>query len=223
MSVSIVAKIKSVSFPPYQYYRVQHPKNQIVLHHTVSPVGVDGDLAWWRQTTARIGTSIIIAHDGTPFQCFSSKYWAHHLGIKRRLLKKHHFADYKSRNVRLNQHSIGVEIDSAGGLTLRNGRWVSVFGRFLPSNRVQKYSQGFRGFYGFEKYTNKQIKTLRELLVFWRDNSYTDIPFDYHEEIWDVWDTALSGEPGLYTHVSYRPDKSDCHPQPELVRMLKSL
>lgn len=221
--MSILSKIRTVDFPTSQYYRVQHPKNQIVLHHTVSPVGVDGDLAWWRHTAVRVATCIIIAHDGTPFQCFSSKCWAHHLGVKQSLLKEHEFSDFRSRNLILNQRSIGVEIDSAGGLTLRDGRWISAFGRPLPNDRVQEYPEGFRRFYGFERYTDEQIKALRELLVFWRDERYTDIPFNYREEIWDVSDAALGGEPGLYTHVSYRPDKSDCHPQPELVEMLKSL
>lgn len=221
--MSILSKIKAVDFPDNQYYRVQHHKSQIVMHHTVSAVGVDGDLAWWRQTTARIATCIIIGHDGTPFQCFNSKYWAHHLGVKHSVLRDYGIADVRSRNLVLNQRSIGVEIDSAGGLALRDGRWISAFGRPIPSDRVQEYPNGFRGFYGFEKYTTEQIDTLRQLLIFWRDESYADIPFGYREEIWDVFPTALQGEPGLYTHVSYRPDKSDCHPQPELVEMLKSL
>ncbi len=34
---------------------------------------------------------------------------------------------------------------------------------------------------------------------------------------------ALNGYHGVFTHVSYREDKSDCHPQPELIQMLKSI
>jgi hypothetical protein len=34
---------------------------------------------------------------------------------------------------------------------------------------------------------------------------------------------ALSGTPGVWTHVSYRADKSDCHPQIELINALKEL
>jgi hypothetical protein len=223
MPVIITDKLKNVTLPANQYYGVQHPKNQIVLHHTVSAVGVEGDLAHWRQSTDRIATAIIIAHDGTPFQCFASDCWAHHLGIKQTILKDHNFSDYASRNLLLNQRSIGVEIDSAGGLTYSNGRWVSAFGRILPKERVQEYPGGFRGFFGFEKYTEEQIKTLRELLLYWSNERYGDIPLDYREDMWGVSDGALAGKPGLYSHVSYRPDKSDCHPQPELIEMLKSL
>jgi len=221
--MSIIDQIKTVDFSSKQYYRTEHPKDQIVLHHTVSAVGVDGDLAWWRQTVDRIATCIIVAHDGTPYQCFSSRHWAHHLGIKQRILKDHGFADYRARNVRLNQRSVGVEIDSAGGLTWHDGRWVSAFGRVIPKERVQEYPNGFRGFNGFEKYTDEQIKTVEELLAYWRDGRYDNIPFNYSDDIWDVHKDALAGKPGVYTHVSFRPDKSDCHPQPELVEMLKSL
>jgi len=43
--------------------------------------------------------------------------------------------------------------------------------------------------------------------------------------MWDVSQRALSGEPGIWTHVSYRqkPGKTDCHPQPELIEMLKTI
>ena len=34
---------------------------------------------------------------------------------------------------------------------------------------------------------------------------------------------ALTGKPGLWTHVNFRGDKSDCHPQPQLIEMLISL
>jgi hypothetical protein len=41
--------------------------------------------------------------------------------------------------------------------------------------------------------------------------------------MWDLNDDALNGKNGIFTHVSYRADKSDMHPQPELVEMLKGL
>jgi hypothetical protein len=33
----------------------------------------------------------------------------------------------------------------------------------------------------------------------------------------------LRGDKGIFTHVSYRKDKRDCHPQKELVEILKSI
>ena len=39
----------------------------------------------------------------------------------------------------------------------------------------------------------------------------------------DLQDSALKGQPGLWTHANVRSDKFDCHPQPELLDMIKSL
>lgn len=230
--MSIFDSLVSVQFPPHQYFRREHPKKQIVLHHTVSGGGARGDISWWLQTATRIATCVIIDRQGVIYQCFFSKHWAHHLGVKAKVFRANGFRNTSGRNLRLNQQSIGVELDSWGGLVKgQNGQWFNAVwnrtnkryepGTFKVTN-VQKYDPAFRGFLAFEKYTEAQLKTLKELLLYWKD-IYTNIPFDYRESIWDVDKDALKGVPGIYAHVSYRPDKSDCHPQPELIAMLKQL
>jgi hypothetical protein len=62
---------------------------------------------------------------------------------------------------------------------------------------------------------------VRKLLIFW--NERYGIPLDYNQDMWALSSKALSGQDGVWTHVSFREDKSDCHPQPELIEMLKSL
>ena len=213
-------EIIDVKLPEDQYYREVYDKKQIVLHHTVSGQGVDGDIRWWRSTTDRVATAIIVDWDGKIYQCFGSKYWGHHLGCK------------TANNRDLNKASIGIEIDAWGGLVRTNRQWypakwdkelkkMVANTRVAPIQNVQVYEQGFRGFYGFEKYTDAQIEAVRELLVFW--NERYKIPLDYHDDMWDISNEALAGKAGVWTHVSYRKDKSDCHPQPELIEMLKSL
>lgn len=213
-------EIITVDFPTDQYIRENQDKNQIVLHHTVSGQGVDGDIAWWRKTVDRVGTAIIVGWDGKIYQCFSSKYWAYHLGLKTK------------NNKSLNQESIGIEIDAWGGLIRTNRQWFPAKWdkelkkyvantRVAPIKNVQVYEEGFRGFNGFEKYTDAQIEAVRELLVFW--NGKYKIPLEYNEDMWGVSKKALAGKSGVWTHASYRKDKSDCHPQPELIEMLKSL
>ena len=205
---NILKKIKTVDFPSDQYVRKETKKEQIVLHHTVSSVGVKGDINWWLKDKRRIATAIIIHHDGTPYQCFSTKYWAYHLGVKGGSF--------------LDMHSIGVEIDSAGGLKKReSGGWEDIYGRYIEDSRVVEYKKGFRGYYAFEKYTGEQIETLRQLLLFWNDRY--GIPLDYNESMWDKSSIAIDGEPGIWAHVSFRSDKSDVHPQIELINMLRSL
>ena len=213
-------KIISVPLPKNQYIREAYDKKQIVLHHTVSGQGVSGDVSWWRQTTDRIGTAVIVGWDGKIYQCFGSKYWAYHLGL------------HTSNNKKLNQESIGIEIDAWGGLVRTNRQWYpakysEVLNKYVantsvaPIKNVQVYEQGYRGFYGFEKYTDAQIEAVRQLLIYWSDRY--DIPLDYNPTMFEVSNDALSGKSGVWTHVSYRSDKSDCHPQSELVEMLKSL
>jgi hypothetical protein len=58
-------------------------------------------------------------------------------------------------------------------------------------------------------------------LAYW--NEKFGIPLDYNADMWDVTNNALDGKPGIWTHNSYRTDKSDCHPQPELIKMLQTL
>lgn len=213
-------KIIQVDFPDDQYYKKQTNKKQIVLHHTVSGQGVSGDINWWRQTASRIATHIIVDWEGKIYQCYSSKYWGHHLGVK------------ASNNEILNKKSIGIEIDSWGGLIRFNklwypAKWNSKLKKFVaninvaPINNVQIYPEGFRGFYGFEKYTDDQILSVRKLLIYWHKRY--GIPIKYNSDMWDINQDALNGKEGVWTHVSYRNDKSDCHPQPELIAMLKSL
>jgi hypothetical protein len=41
--------------------------------------------------------------------------------------------------------------------------------------------------------------------------------------MWNISKNALEGKSGIYSHTSVRTDVFDCHPQPELVRMLREL
>jgi len=213
-------EIISVTLPDNQYMKEETEKKQIVLHHTVSGQGVDGDITWWRETADRIGTELIVGWDGKIYQCFASKYWAHHIGSK------------AANNKALNMASIGIEIDAWGGLMRTNrlwypAKWDATLKQNVPNTNVrpiqnvQVYPDGFKGFYGFEKYTAAQIEAVRKLLIFW--NEKYGIPLDYNEDMWKISNKALAGEAGVWTHVSFREDKSDCHPQPELIQMLKSL
>jgi len=43
------------------------------------------------------------------------------------------------------------------------------------------------------------------------------------ENVFSLSKDALSGKPGIFGHCSYRLDKSDIHPQKEMIDMLKSL
>lgn len=208
----LLDKIVFEEFPPEQYYRRKGNKKQIVLHHTVSGKGLEGDLNWWLSTTSRIATAFIIGRDGKIHQNFSSKYWAHHLGIKQSVFTEHNIS-LNANNTWLNINSIGIELDSWGGLKEEELKKVDGF--------VERYPDNYRGYEYFEQYTPKQIASLKELLIYLCEKY--EIPKDYNEDMWDVSKNALEGKAGIWSHTSYRKDKSDVHPQPSLIKTLKKL
>jgi len=225
--------IVQVKFSDNQYYREETEKKTVVLHHTVSGKGSVNVARYWESTPEEVATAIVIDWDGKIHQLFSSKFWAHHIGVRRVFLKNNGYKDYLTRNNVLNKQAIGIELNSWGGLMKApNGNWYPVkwdknSGKYIPYMRikpiqdVQTFDTPFRGFFGFEKYTDEQIESVRQLLVYW--NKRYGIPLDYNKDMWDISKNALKGKPGIWTHVSYRLDKSDCYPDERLIQMLKSL
>ena len=81
--------IIQVDFSFNQYFKEEHPKTQVYLHHTAgNPNGV-GTFAWWSSNKERVATCVAISGkssgtvDGQIVQGFSSKYWAYHLGLQK--------------------------------------------------------------------------------------------------------------------------------------------
>lgn len=222
--------IEQLPFAADKYFTEATPKTQICLHHTASGRGVSGDLNQFSKP-GKICTPIIVGSDKI-YQLHSTKYWGYHLGIKSEVFKKH---DLPYAN--LNKSCIGLEIDSWGPLKYIDGEyraWPNAFGQgnqlnssgdklkvVINEDEVVHYKDGFRGYQHYQKYSAYQIEATSKLLRYWSDTH--NIPLTYNEDMWDVSVKALEGSPGVYSHVSFRPDKSDCHPQPELIDMLKSL
>lgn len=221
-------KIQVVSFPDEQYFKEEIEKTQVVLHHTVSGDGAQGDISTWEDDPTVVGTCIIVDRAGTPWQLFSSKYWAWHLGVGSR---------------KLDSHSIGIEIDNWGWLIpgdgtkkqfgkdkngfpkmvqTEMGKYYTYYGNAVAVP-MQYYPNGFRGYNYYEKYSENQIRTVGELILYWKMKY--NIPLTYNEDMWDVSQRALEGTPGIWTHCSYSPpsQKTDCHSQPDLIEMLKTL
>lgn len=236
---SAVRLIETVPLASNRYFQSSAPyvKKQIYLHHTAGwgdPVGVIGG---WNASSSKIGTWALIAGrkihrshahtDGDVYRAFSSKHWAWHLGVS------------TANRDALNSESIGIELCSFGPLRkLSNGQFApldtNVSARF-DASQVTVYDastghpNGYRGHHYYEKYTDAQIESLKWVLAYLCD-AYC-IPKEYYGmEIFDVNQRALDQEPGIWTHTSVRGknsrghyEKYDCHPQPELIEMLKSL
>jgi N-acetyl-anhydromuramyl-L-alanine amidase AmpD len=202
---------------PIQYHATPQRKLQIIGHHTVSGPGVAGDIAWWNKNKDRVCTPYIISRDGTTHQCFDETYWAWALGTKRAQLLQ--MNSNKSR-MDLEKAAIHIELDSWGGLVKRGGHYYNGYGGRVDA-AVVDYGNDYRGFRYFEKYTDKQLAAFSKLLCY-LCTTYS-IPVDYHMDVFRLSKRALNGERGFFSHASFRPDKSDLHPQPELIQMLRNL
>jgi len=213
-----LGRIISHAFPVNKYFKQSYEKTQIVLHHTVSGEGVSGDITHWIKNKFKIGTCVIVGRRGDINQIFSSKYWAYHLGVPGSTYRKFGIP-YKRHDM----NSIGVEIDSYGGLkwNVDKKRWETVYGNPINSSNVVEYPEGYRGYYAFERYTAKQIESTRQLIVYW--SKRYNIPLHYHSNMFETNADALLGVSGIWSHTSFRLDKSDIHPQKELIEMLKGL
>lgn len=229
-----LSEIVQVDFSESQYYREETPKNQVVVHHTVSGGFAQGVIDWWNTDPQRIATHFIIQADGTIFQLYSSKYWAHHLGVKADFLKKLGFGDYGTRNTLLNKSTVAIEVCNWGGLvkaedgTFHPAKWDTTLKKYvpymkvtIPEENVQSFPKPFRDFLYFEKYSPAQILSINRMVVYLCDKF--GIPKAYNPDMWDVSKNALGSKPGVWTHVSYRADKSDMMPQPELIQMFQNL
>jgi N-acetyl-anhydromuramyl-L-alanine amidase AmpD len=164
----------------------------------------------------RVATAFIIGSKGTIVQCFSSKHWAYHLGLNQEVFTEAGVA-YKS----LDKISIGIEICNYGPLTKRNGYYYNYLGARVDYTEVEFLDKKYKGHIYWQKYTDAQIESTRQLLVY-LCNTY-NIPSTYFDSIFDIDNRALQGERGIFTHNSVRKDKSDIYPCPRMITMLKSL
>lgn len=197
--------ITRIDFPLGSYVKQKTTKNQIVLHHTVSGPGIRGDISTWVNNPNRIATHFIISRDGIINQLFDVDYFAYHIGVKNRSF--------------LDKHSIGIELDSWGPLIkdfdLEVDRFLTVYGSDskLPTEQVVRYPNDFRGYEYFEKYTEQQLSSTKWLI------NHLGFDFTVIPNPWELSQDALNGKRGIYSHTNYRLDKSDIHPQFELIEL----
>jgi len=204
-----------LTFDENQYYKATYPKTQIVLHHTVSNGSAKAVADYWESKPDRVGTPIILDKEGIMHQLFSSRFYAGHIGDVDKEMQK-----FKLPLRSCSKNSVGVELINMGGLTKKGNDLFDSYGNIFKGETVH-YPNKYRGFEYFAKYPQVQIDSLKKLILFWCE--MYSIPSTYNEDIWDVSKRALSGEPGIFCHTSFRSDKSDLAPQSEMIAMLKSL
>ena len=199
-----------------QYNHEEHPKRQIYLHHTAGGPSAVNVAKFFNSQQGKVATAFIIGAKGTIVQCFSSKHWAYHLGLKEDIFNEAGVG-YQS----LDKISIGIEICNYGPLTKRNGYYYNYLNARVDYTEVEFLATKYKGHIYWQKYTDAQIESTRQLLVYLCD-TYS-IPRTYYASIFDIDKRALQGERGIFTHNSVRKDKSDIYPCPRMITMLESL
>jgi hypothetical protein len=217
-----LTKIIQYPFKETQYIKTETKKTQIYLHHTAGRSNGVDTFKYWEGNKERVATCVTICGvtnvypDGQIIQGFSSKYWGYHLG-----LTNDSFNKFGLTYLPLDQISIGIEICNWGILKETIRGYETWTGDILPLSQVCKLDKPFKGSKYYHNYTDAQIESVRQLLVYW--NKIYQIPLTYNDDIFDLNKRALSGEPGIYTHNSVRKDKTDIYPHPKMIQMLKLL
>ena len=127
--------------------------------------------------------------------------------------------------------SIGIEICNYGPVTKTNsGKLLTYVNSELSPSQVCDLGYHFRGYQNHHKYSNKQIASLKELLLILGNKFNIDIRKGIVPllnkpggEAFELNGDALNGKQGIWSHTSVRKDKFDVHPQDELIAMLRTL
>lgn len=222
-------KIENYFLKPGQYLTGNYKNEYIILHHTAGgPDAKQVVNTWNTDSQGRVATEFIISginsstgnniNDGQIIKTFPDGCQAYHIG--------------NSGSSTMNIHSVGVEICSMGNLTFNNGVYKTYVNSICQPNQVVKLNKPFRGYTYYHKYSDKQLESLRQLLLFIANRDNIDLheglykwiktegvnkAFEFHE------DAYYGKVKGMLSHCSIRKDKFDVSPQQNLVDMILSL
>ena len=212
------------------YYPQATAKTQIVLHHTAGRSTAKQEiLNNWAKQPYSIATHYIIERENQTEHVFPDDFWSNHIGST------------DSRNTSLNKKSLSIEIEAIGYLKLRDNKWFDYTGKEIPLSEAKEpymvdsngnivpMAGGYKGFARYQSYTPSQLSSLKTILLGWK-NKY-NIPIylnkdnfkDLFPNKYSTSNNAMGGIGGIYTHNSYRTDKTDMFPQKELLELLQEI
>ena len=216
--------IEKYFLPKGEYKEGPTNKEYLFIHHTAgwhNPYRViDG---WGNDTRGTIATEFVMGgqsvkgnddnFDGKVLQCFPPEAYAWHLG--------------KNGSRHMHTHSVGIEVCNFGYLV--NGRTYAKTA-VVESQQVQ-LAAPFRGYSTWHRYSDKQIESLKQLILFIAERDNIDVRAGLVAEVkqkgaagFEFNEDAFYGRiKGMWTHTNTRTDKTDMFPQQELLDMLLSL
>lgn len=200
--------VRSFRLTDDQYHADPQSKSAVILHHTVGG-SAKGTIKYWQEDPRRIATAYLVERDGTIFEVFPPECWANHLGCK---------------DLGLERRSIGIELASEGGLTIKTegqnlvaytalGAPLGLATTLKKQGRILRLDTPFRGFHWFDAYEPAQVQATIALVLELCDRFR--IPRRMPSPAECRGDADLRkwfGYQGVLHHAMLRPDKSDLHP-----------
>ncbi len=199
-------------------------KEYLFLHHTAgwhNPYNTVDQ--WGRDDRGAIATEFVLGglsvkgnddkYDGDMVQAFPEGGYGWHLG--------------KNGSQHMHTHSIGVEVCNFGYID--NGKTYA--GTSVTDSQIVSLGESFRGYTTWHRYSDKQIESLKKLILHLADRDGIDVRDGLVSEIKkngakgiDFNEDAYNGKvKGMWTHTNTRTDKFDMFPQQELIDMLLSI
>lgn len=208
-----------------QYVAGKYKKDLIVLHHTAGwddPHQVIS--SWNRDSRGRVATEFVIGgmrctdgratYDGKIVRAFPAGGMGYHIGA--------------SGASGMDARSVGIEVCNFGHV--KEGKTYA--GAVCQPKQIVTLSKAFRGYTQYHRYSDKQLASLRRLLLYLAERDNIDLHRGLYEWIkkegagaFDFHADAYYGRVrrGMVTHANIRKDKEDMSPQPELMDMILSL
>jgi hypothetical protein len=223
LEVEKALEIKKHYMPVGTYFPGPVKKQWIFLHHTAGwedPYQV-ADM-WARDNRGNVATEFILGgqsvrnsntkFDGELIQCFPEGGYGWHTG---------------TGNSVMHRNSVAIEVCNMGQIV--NGR--TYVNTPADPNQIVKLAKPFRGFQFWHKYSDAQIETLKQWILFIADKYDIDPRVGLVEYVkargadgFDVLDLDRANKtPGMYSHTNVIRGKVDMFPQQELIDMLLSL
>tara|TARA_B110000285_G_scaffold194413_1_gene224061 strand:+ start:741 stop:1700 length:960 start_codon:yes stop_codon:yes gene_type:complete len=238
------AWIEQYPLPEGEYVKEETSKKWIFIHHTAGRHNPYKCIDHWASDQrGRIGTHYVIGgqpasgldetkYDGVILQAFKDEYWAYHLG--------------KTKSGAMHRGSISIEVCSAGRLTKKDNKFYTWYNSEVDPSQVTTLNHPYKGFTHYHKYSNKQIESLKALLILLSNKHDIKLDIGIVENLRKIGPTAGALQPnlkraaanhafdfsesacqgkimGLLTHGQVRTGKDDMFPQPELIQMLLTL
>lgn len=217
--------IENHYLPNGQYLNGHYDNDYLIIHHTSGHDDPKAVVDYWaHDSLGRVATEFVIGgqrstdgrsiYDGKIIRSYPEGCQGYHIG--------------KCGSSYMATHSVGIEMCNIGWV--KNGKSY-VNSSVIPS-QIITLKESFKGFKQWHKYSDKQLESLKKLMLYVANRDNIDLHKGLYEWIkkegvtkaFDFHQNAYNGlVKGVLVHTSIRTDKTDCPPQPELVDLILSL